>query len=708
MNRLLATGCFVTGIAAAVVAAAEVIDRRTLVERHDVRLEGDLPSSPLSVGNGEFAFTFDATGMQTFGTDRGRAVPLSTMADWAWHSFLESKQYDYNQTLRDFQVHGRTVSYATDMKSAAAQALRANPHRFSLGRVALRLIDDRGKRLTTAAELETPTQRLSLWSGEAVSEFRFAGQSVRVRTVAHPVLDAVAVAIESPLIASGRASIELSFAYPAGEWGPKVDDWDSIQRHDTQLTGQGGGVRLLRTLDETSYAADVVTNGTVRADSRPHAFVVEPTSESAPTLHCAVHFVRDPANQPAELDFDVVRKAAREHWPRFWTIGGAIDLSGSRDPRWRELERRIVLSQYLTAIHCAGSMPPQETGLVCNSWFGKSHLEMHWWHAAHFELWGRGELLEKSLDWYLKILPAARRIAERQGYAGVRWPKMTGPHGVSSPSEVGELLIWQQPHPIYFAELAYRSHPTRETLERYWRLVEPTADFMASYAHYESARDRYVLGPVLIPAQECYDGRSAPGVLNPTFELAYWRWALRVANQWRNRLRIPAEPKWEEVAEKIANPTVRAGIYAAIETFPFTRRRDHPSMLAAFGVLPDVGMIERRAMSRTLDSVVRDWDWADTWGWDYPMMAMTAARLGNGKQAVDLLLMNSPKNDYLPNGHCRQSDRLPLYLPANGGLLTAAAMMAAGWDGADAAQHAPGFPRDGSWKVRFEGIVRLP
>ena len=88
------------------------------------------------------------------------------------------------------------------------------------------------------------------------------------------------------------------------------------------------------------------------------------------------------------------------HWKNFWTSGAAVDLSGSRDPRAKELERRVVLSQYLTAIQCSGSMPPQETGLTCNSWYGKFHLEMHWWHAAHFALWNRLPLLERSLGWY--------------------------------------------------------------------------------------------------------------------------------------------------------------------------------------------------------------------------------------------------------------------------------------------------------------------
>ena len=60
--------------------------------------------------------------------------------------------------------------------------------------------------------------------------------------------------------------------------------------------------------------------------------------------------------------------ASANHWRRFWSKGGAIELSRSKDPRGLELERRVVLSQYLTGIQCCGSMPPQETGLTVNSW----------------------------------------------------------------------------------------------------------------------------------------------------------------------------------------------------------------------------------------------------------------------------------------------------------------------------------------------------
>jgi hypothetical protein len=247
----------------------------------------------------------------------------------------------------------------------------------------------------------------------------------------------------------------------------------------------------------------------------------------------------------------------------------------------------------------------------------------------------------------------------------------------------------------------------KETLQRYRTIVEESAEFMADYAFWDEANQRYVLGPVLIPAQECYNGRSSPGVLNPTYELAYWRWALRTAVAWQERLGLEQNQKWQAVAEGIASPHVVDGQYAAIETPPFTRRRDHPSMLAALGVMPDVGLVDRETMNRTLDGVLADWAWPDTWGWDYPMMAMTAARLSRGATAVDCLLLDAPKNVYLANGHNRQEDRLPIYLPGNGGLLTAVGMMAAGWDDGPTTQ-APGFPQDGAWTVRHEGLNKMP
>ena len=112
-------------------------------------------------------------------------------------------------------------------------------------------------------------------------------------------------------------------------------------------------------------------------------------------------------------------------------------------------------------------------------------------------------------------------------------------------------------------------------------------------------------------------------------------------------------------------------------------------------------------MRRTLRAVYESWNWPRTWGWDYPLVAMAAARVGEPELAVDALFIECVKNRYLPNGHNYQADHLPVYLPGNGGLLSAVAMMAAGWDGCPD-RPAPGFPDDGRWHVRWEGLHRMP
>jgi hypothetical protein len=345
-------------------------------------------------------------------------------------------------------------------------------------------------------------------------------------------------------------------------------------------------------------------------------------------------------------------------------------------------------------------MPPQETGLTVNSWYGKFHLEMHWWHATHFALWNRLSLFEKSLAWYQSILPRAQDLAKSQGYRGARWPKMVGPDGRDSPSPIGPLLIWQQPHPIFYAELCYRAHPTRTTLQQYSEIVFQSAEFMADYAYFDKRTSRYVLGPPVIPAQE---NHPASDTWNPTFELAYWSYGLTVAQRWRRRLGEAPHAQWDRVLHNLSPLPVRNGVYLAHENCPRTfseRNYDHPSMLGALGFLSGAS-VDRETMRRTLRETMDRWQWDKTWGWDYPLTAMTAARLGETNIAVDALLMQAEKNRYLPNGHNWQRPNLPCYLPGNGGLLYAIAMMAGGWNGGPK-KKAPGFPTDGSWTVRSE------
>jgi hypothetical protein len=400
--------------------------------------------------------------------------------------------------------------------------------------------------------------------------------------------------------------------------------------------------------------------------------------------------------------FAGARSACVRFWRDYWTSGGAIDFSGSSDRRAGELERRIVLSRYLTAIQSRGAFPPAETGLTCNSWYGKFHLEMFYWHSAFWPLWGQAEVLKKSLAWYKKMLPRARKLAASQGYRGARWPKMCDPTGYNTPSSIAVLLIWQQPHPLMLTELCYQSAPDPDFLREYRDVVVETAEFMESFVHWTEREDGtgfYVLGPPYIPAQERHDPKI---VLNAPYELEYFRWGFGQADRWLKRL--GEAPRFGALAEKLTLPPQKDGLYLAHENCPDTFTRlpfytDHPSMLAIYGVL-NSGKADPARMSATLDKVIKTWDMSSFYGWDFPMMAMTACRLGRYDDAVNLLLMDSPKNTYLPNGHNRQSgDRaLPLYLPGNGALLIAAAMLAAGYGG----KTGPLFPK--GFSVQAEGL----
>jgi len=434
----------------------------------------------------------------------------------------------------------------------------------------------------------------------------------------------IAVSVESDLVSGGKLSVRIAFPYGSKEI--QAADWKHPDNHRSDLWVQieepAGAAVIDRILDGDYYSVGLEWNDGTFEKIDAHQFLLR--GNKTPKFEFRICFAKKTGTigtVPSALE---VFTESTNHWKQFWLTGAAVDFTGSKDPRAPELERRVVLSQYLTAIQCSGSTPPQETGLTCNSWYGKFHLEMHWWHAAHFALWNRFPMLERSLDWYNKILPSAKDRAKLQGYAGARWAKMTAPDGRDSPSPIGPLLIWQQPHPIFYAELAYLSQPTAATLKKYQTIVQETATFMASYAHFDEKTNRYILGPPVIPAQENHPARET---WNPTFELEYWHWGLKTAQEWRERSGLKRDPNWDDVIKKLSPLPAKDGVYLAHENCPQTfteRNKDHPSMLGALGILSGE-KTDRETMRRTLKKVMKEWDWPETWGWDYPMMAMTAA-----------------------------------------------------------------------------------
>ncbi len=751
------------------------IDRRSLVRRHNVTRSTVDYRVPTQVGNGRFAFNMDITGLQTF-------VPFATLSDWGWHSYPVPAGTDIDAYRgRAWDFHGRSV-VVEDVdpdQPVASDWLRDNPHRLNLGRIGLLLLRTDGS-AAVGSDLDNCRQDLDLWTGTVTSHVELDGVPIDVRTTAHPDLDAVAVSIHSPLLATGRLSVLLDF--PDGDdryFARQVGDWASPRRHCTTVDSLGSRrARLRRDVDDTAYhvelawagdavltepilAADPRTLRVIRAAYGEHdvttaagaavrnqtlAFTVdgdllgghpaEPEVRRDLDLEYQLgaerHAVRIPYGGLVRLGDDVfrhrhllgggqseqvdlvaafgpdpidelptaaqTRDAAAEYWPQFWCSGGAIELAGSTDPRALELERRIVLSQYVMAVNEAGSLPPQETGLVNNSWNGRFHFEMYFWHAAHWALWGRWPILRRSLDIYQRLLPSAVDRARRQGFEGAKWPKCTGPDGRESPGEIHALLVWQQPHVFFFAELDYRAHPSQETLDRWAPVLSSTADFLASYL---VERDgRFVLGP---PVHIVSENTDPAQTINPAFELAYWRFGLRIAQTWRERLGQPRVPHWDDVLDRLAPLPVEHAEYAIYQGIEHMWERytfEHPALSGLFGWLPGDG-VNPTVMRATAKRIFAEWDRDRIWGWDFPMLAMCAARLGQPEQAVEFLTHNGERFQFTETG-LPTGGPFP-YLPSSGSLLYAVAMMAGGWDGSDGPT--PGFPDESAgWVVRCEGL----
>ncbi len=683
-------------VACSVCISAEPIDRQALVTRHNVVLIEAHPREALQVGNGHFACTVDVTGLESF---YGNA-----MSDWGWHMTPRSAAIQGAQLqLQMYPVQGRQVGFPT---KAAGQAelyryLRDNPHRFNLGHLGLRLIKADG----SAGSIKDVTgvrQELDLWRGLITSHFTFDGQPVTVETSVHPDSDLIAVKVNSPLLGTGH--LLFSLAFPYGDPGSAGGDFSHPLAHATTMKMHGTSrADFHRSMDSTQYDVSLAWEGSASlAQEKPHFYLLSPAAGTNQFgLRCRFEKAPDSSQLP---DVAQTEAASAAGWKNFWTEGGAVDLSGSTDPRWMELERRIVLSQYLLAVQEAGSTPPQETGLFSNSWSGKFHLEMALWHEAQFALWNRWPLFQRALDWYPTILPGSLARAQEQGYTGARWPKEVGPNGVESPSGTNPLIIWQQPHLIFFAELDYRLHPSRATLEKWDKIVEATANFLASFATLNPATGKYDLEP---PMRTVPENTPPMAAYNPTFELSYWRTGLRLAQQWRTRLGLPAKPEWDRVRENLAPLPQADGVYLMQEgmTDTYTKMNfEHPSLIGPLGLLPGDG-VDPAVMKATVEKVISTWRWDHTWGWDFPMMAMAAARNGDPKLAIDALFNPSGRNNFLANG-CSTGGPFP-YFPSNGGLLYAIAFMAAGWDGAPK-RPAPGFPADGTWHVRYENLSRAP
>lgn len=698
-----------------------LINRLDIIASFNPHLTDINPQSPLSVGNGRFCYTADITGMQTLYEEYSAETPLCTMAEWGWHTKKADNEKGF-YTLDDVRMTPynyckRTVTYPRvkyEGNEAAYDWVRQNPHKFNLAKIGLYFHNEPIK----ADSIYCINQTLDITTGILKSNFRLNVNSnnnvhtlnniaadnintnaiidnlVTVYTVCDDNSDTVAFYISSDLLQYG---LSVNIAFPYASCDITGSDWNNTDGHSDFLNAS----HIHRQIDDTAYYVNFNINVTDTSQHTANNSII--TSDSNVTINkCnnsaaatiksnGIHSYNiittdDELNMSVNFNksiytpatYDTIAGNSRHFWHNYWTTGKFLNSDN------KELIRRVILSQYLLVINDSGYIPPAETGLTCNSWYGKAHLEMHYWHMAWAPLWGHPELLTRSFDWYIDILDEAKKNASRNGYKGVRWTKMVSYTGSDCPSKIAPLLVWQQPHIINMLQIVIDNNTSddfdvKAYMSKYWILVYETAVFMADYLVYDPVSDIYNIEAPVIPVQE----RHLPeDTRNPIFELAYFRYGLLIASKWAYELGFTDEAsQWHNIAMHIAPLPINDDVYIAHSNCPdtFTNKAiDHPLMLQIYGMLDNYGaedIVDKDIYRNTLMKVIDVWDYSTLWGWDFAVIAMAAHKLGLDDIALEQLLINSPKNDYVESGNNRQNSRkdLPLYLPGNGSLLLAAA-----------------------------------
>ncbi|MEP7271129.1 MAG: glycoside hydrolase family 65, partial [Acidobacteriota bacterium] len=290
------------------------IDRRALVQRHNPVVRRFDPLGPLSIGNGEFAFTADVTGLQTFSSEYDRTMPLCTMAQWGWHSTPLAANLDAARfRLTPFETFGRPVGYSVSSEGQTElyNWLRENPHRLHLGRIGLILKSTDGIE-GRIADLGAIDQQLDLWSGTLTSRFEFQGQAVQVRTTIHPKDDLLAVAIESNLIREGRLAVRLNFPY--GSPSMQAADWLAASRHDSRIaTSTSSRADIERRLDADRYTVALQWETPARlGNPAAHEFVLTPAIDSGRLAFIVAFGQQGPVGKLPGIERIFAESAA--HW----------------------------------------------------------------------------------------------------------------------------------------------------------------------------------------------------------------------------------------------------------------------------------------------------------------------------------------------------------------------------------------------------------
>ena len=316
---------------------------------HQINSENGLYNSAFdrlnsfSVGNGEFSFGVDLTGLQTFPEFYTEGIPLMTMSDWG-----------------------------TDREEKAG-----NTFRYQLGTIGLSILRKNGKEISIN-DVSKPVQELNLQNGEIESRFNIEGAPVLLKTVCHPDYDMISVKIVSSLIRENRIKIKIKF--PSCITSSKGLKFDLPGKSATRILADTNNYSILsRTHDIDNYYMLIWRNSAELEETNPYLYFLDP-HRSDSIFSFSFQFMKNLETGRMQ-NFGETEEASRRSWNKYWSTVRALNYPEFTDASSEVTEKRNRISLYCTRIQCIVPHSREDIYLTYNNWFGKFNLELHWWLA---------------------------------------------------------------------------------------------------------------------------------------------------------------------------------------------------------------------------------------------------------------------------------------------------------------------------------------
>lgn len=570
--------------------------------------------NPVTIGNGDFAITLDQTGTQSL-YEIYKDIPLSTMSNKNWF-------YKDKKDIKPSYVDGKAYMLFNLDNDPNYQINRQYPFKYSFMQI---LLYDNDK-LIDINNIKDVKQELDLYKGIVTSSFNYKEKINKTTSFIYQDHDEFNFKLESD-----NLNLALKFNYPSyTKNGYRLDILPNVLVKEDRIT--------LLYDDKNSLSFKLKSSSNYQ--------IVENT------------LIFDDNNVSFSLALDEIKEG--KLLDEFWKCDNGIIIDNE------ELVKKMVLSKYLLHVNSTGIYPPQESGLTYNCWNSKFHLEMHLIHS----LWNIynnhvGDLV-KSFDYYLSIMPSSLKRASLNGYKGLRFPKMTGPDGEDSPSNIGPLLIWQAPHILFMLQEIYYLYNKENIIKKYEPLISGTIDFMISFLTLKDSKYQ-MLDPLLeacesIPLDRCQ---------NPSFELEYWRYTLERQPKIDTVLYGHQRYDYLDITSKIITPKEDDGIY--LKTYgvidKYDLYKDHPTEGFLMSFFKSK-IVDKEKMAKTIDYILKNMDLSSYWGWDFPFLGLSLLNCGEIEKSIEVTQLNTINNQYLYNGYnTSPRDDLKAYLPGNGAFL---------------------------------------